>query len=221
MFDPASADTVAPPQLKPLRIAARKRPSWVTWLSVVLMFIGVSYVTTNWVRMYPIPVAVRIAKIVEGVFWLGLGIGVYRRLPSRTRICIAWILIVTGLSSIAWLVPHEPVPTPAGGRTATPVERIVVAFVFIVPGLGIWRATEWARRAILPVTVGYLVYQLVITAVTWSSYSEQPRHVSLQLYVILAALSLLFPTGLVIYSRRTSTRDHFAAVRAAASRSRS
>jgi hypothetical protein len=137
--------------------------------------------------------------VVEGAFWIALGIGVWRKHPSTVRWCIALVLAALTVTSLSRLAT-----TPA----LWPWE-VCFAVVYLALGVGLWSAREWARRAAIFVGLALTLYEIAGSGLVL--LASNPVSVS---WMGIASVFIL-ALGLVIYGVSQETREHFAAVHTA------
>jgi hypothetical protein len=156
------------------------------------------------------PPAVTLAGIVEGFFWMGLGVAVWHEQPSVVRKCIALILAAMAIASLSWIVPpHELTRFD----DLAPWKRIATSAICAALSIGLWRADEWARRAAIVAGVAYGAWLLATVTAFGNEQSEAARLLIPTMYLTSTATTIFLPYTLIRYCVQQSTREHFAEAR--------
>jgi hypothetical protein len=161
----------------------------------------------------PVPAAVTSVGVVEGLFWVALGIGVWRGEPSTIRKCIALIMSSIAVGSLLWIVAPGDHSMHADAYNIAPWKRVVVSSVCLVLSIGIWRASEWARRTAIFVGVAYVAFLVAAITVFGNVASEGSRLLAPIMLFASAVGMILLPYSLIRFCCQRSTREHFAEAR--------
>jgi hypothetical protein len=190
-----------------------------TVLSIIFVMMGLSRVLSPLMAFLPerfhaiasaIPSAAKWVSALAGVFWIGLGVGVYQGNASTVRKCVALILVMMGLSTLFWIgAPPQPLVT-AGVHVPAVWEHLIFCTIYCGLGLGIFLAHDWALRAAIVAGIAFCLYQVVLGVVFLSAQAKASPEHSIVIMGIALALSLALPIGLIVYCSRPSTREHFA-----------
>jgi hypothetical protein len=167
-----------------------------------------------------LPISIGSVSVGEGLFWIGLGAGVWSDEASRIRSCLALILAAEGCASMLWAM--SPIALmQAGTLIQTPAPELAFnGVLYFALALGIGRAHEWGRRGAVVVGIAFGVNQIAISVVASVIPGRIFPPLSPPVLVIETMLALVFPVGLILYGASNHARADFAAARAARDRVR-